>query len=142
MSLVFWDTNLFIYLIEQHPTFGPVVEGIRERMRKRNDRLCTTALTIGECLTGPLLKGDANLASQYKAILRPPVLEVLDFGLTTSEHYARVRTNPSIRRADALQLACAAEAGVDLFLTNDRHLAKRVFIPGVQFIATLDNCPL
>ena len=142
MSLVFWDTNFFIYLIEEHPTYGPAVEAIRKRMRERNDRLCTTALTVGECLAGPLLKGDTQLSARYKTILRPPVVEVLEFGLGTSEHYARVRTNPSIRRTDALQLACAAEAGVDLFLTNDRDLAKRVQVPGVQFIATLDNCPL
>jgi hypothetical protein len=35
-------------------------------------------------------------------------------------------------------LACAAEAGVDLFLTNDRRLKGRS-IPGIQFLAGLDN---
>ena len=37
-----------------------------------------------------------------------------------------------------LHLACAAEARVDLFLTHDKRLAKKI-IPGIQFIATLDT---
>ncbi len=39
---------------------------------------------------------------------------------------------------DAIHLACAAEARVDLLLTHDRRLATKI-IPGIQFIATLDT---
>ncbi len=39
--------------------------------------------------------------------------------------------------ADAIQLACAAQAGVDLFLTNDRWLVGKV-IPGIQFVVGLE----
>ena len=48
----------------------------------------------------------------------------------------RIRADRSIASADAIQLACAAQAQVDLFLANDRRLAGKT-IPGLQFIANL-----
>ena len=48
---VFWDTNLFIYLFEQNPTFGEQVRQLRLRMRcSAAISLATSALTIGEIL--------------------------------------------------------------------------------------------
>ncbi len=38
---------------------------------------------------------------------------------------------------DSIHLACAASAGIDLFLTGDRQLL-RMDIPGIQFIADFD----
>jgi hypothetical protein len=35
-------------------------------------------------------------------------------------------------------LACAAQAKVDLFLTNDKRLLGK-FVAGIQFIATLET---
>jgi predicted nucleic acid-binding protein len=141
MSVVFWDTNLFIYLVEQHPEFFPVVLGIRQRMRRRRDRLCTSALTLGEALAAPYARGNNPLAARYRAVLRPPTVEILPFSTETAEYYAKIRSDRAIGRADAVQLACAAQAHVDLFLTNDRRLTGRN-IPGIQFLAGLDNCPL
>jgi len=43
--------------------------------------------------------------------------------------------------ADAIHLACAANAGTDMFITNDKRLFGRV-IPGIQFIASLDTALL
>lgn len=138
MSLVYWDTMLFVYLIENKSPFGESVTSVRRRMIERGDRLCTGALTIGELLTGPYLTGDIGLAAIYKAALRPPLVHIIDFDANAAEHYARIRTDKFIGRADAMQLACAATARVDLFLTNDERLNRKV-IRGIQFIAGLDN---
>lgn len=43
----------------------------------------------------------------------------------------------TVFRMHACNLASAAEAKVDLFLTNDRKLVGKM-IPGIQFIAGLD----
>jgi hypothetical protein len=37
-----------------------------------------------------------------------------------------------------IHLASAAQAGTDLFLTNDRSLVGKI-VPGIQFIAMLDT---
>jgi len=53
------------------------------------------------------------------------------------ERYGRIRGAFRVTPADAIHLASASQAGVDLFLTNDRELSDLV-IPGIHFIAGLD----
>ena len=141
MSLIFWDTNLFIYLVEEHLLFSPQVQAIRARMLARRDNLCTSALTVGEALVGPTVKDDHHMIREYKSILRPPLVKIIPFEAECGEIYARIRTDRTISRTDAMQLACAARAGVDLFITNDRRLGGK-HVPGIQFIAGIGNCPI
>lgn len=47
MSRVFWDSNLFIYLLEGSGPQSARVTEIRERMLERDDELCTSTLTRG-----------------------------------------------------------------------------------------------
>jgi hypothetical protein len=57
--------------------------------------------------------------------------------------YASLRQDraSSLRAADAIQLACAASAGVDLFVTNDNRLHGK-HVSGIQFIVPLELVPL
>ena len=58
MSRIFWDTNLFIYLIEGFGDLSERVITLRKRMIERGDELYTSALTVGEILIKPLEAGD------------------------------------------------------------------------------------
>ena len=58
MALVFWDTNLFIYLLAENPAFGESVRGLGRRMEARQDRFVTSALTVGEILVKPIRESD------------------------------------------------------------------------------------
>ena len=136
MSLIFWDSMLFVYLVEERPEFSGRVSEIRERMLARRDRLCTSALTLGELLAAPYSRNDSKLANVYRTALSRPHVETIPFTEETAEHFARIRADRSVGPADAIQLACAAQARVDLFLTNDRRLARKT-IPGIQFVADL-----
>jgi hypothetical protein len=62
---------------------------------------------------------------------------ILPFTLETAARYDIIRARHGVSPADAIHLACAAEARVDLCLTTDAHLAGKV-IPGIRFIAGLD----
>jgi predicted nucleic acid-binding protein len=127
---------IFVYWIEQHPGFAGRVDAIRRRMWERKDQLWTSTLTIGEVLCGPYARGDLDLSRRYKELLARPLVQTIPFTEETAEHFAKIRADRSIASADAIQLACAAQARVDLFLTNDRRLARKN-IPGIQFIADL-----
>ena len=70
MANIFWDTNLFIYLLEGNTSFGAVVKDLRRRMLQRNDRLFTSAITIGEILVKPLSTGDNMLGESISGILQ------------------------------------------------------------------------
>ena len=138
MSRVYWDSMLFIYWLEDHPLYAKQVDAIHSRMKQRQDRLITGAFTLGEVLAGTYRKGRAELADQFRTLLRGVVAEIVPFTVDTAEHYARIRGALGTTPADAIHLASAAQAGTDLFLTNDRSLAGKI-VPGIQFIAMLDT---
>ena len=140
MSRVFWDSNLFIYLFENNPKYAQTVEDLRRRMLERGDELLTSSLTLGEILVKPTAQGDTALCDQYQEILNR-FSSIIPFNQNVARRYAQVRSRTSIKGPDAIQLACAGEAGVDLFVTNDNHL-KGKQVEGIQFIVALDQVPI
>jgi uncharacterized protein len=138
MSRIYWDSMLFIYWLEDHPLFAKRIAAIHGRMRERQDELITSAVTVGEVLAGVYRKGPLSRADEVRRMLLSLISEVVPFTVDTADHYARIRGSTNIASPDAIHLACAASAGTDLFLTNDKNLVGRV-IPGVQFVARLDT---
>jgi len=139
MSRVFWDTNLFIYLFEGQGTLFERARDLRRAMLERGDQLLTSALTLGEILVKPLERGDDELARKYEAAISATSL-LLPFDARAARVYAALRGDRSLRAPDAIQLACAAAAGVDLFITNDTRLQSK-HVEGIQFIVPLDRVP-
>jgi len=64
-------------------------------------------------------------------------VELLPFTVETAERYARIRGDNRVSPPDAIHLASAAHAGVNLFLTNDHRFA-RASDSGIDFIAGMD----
>jgi predicted nucleic acid-binding protein len=137
VSRIFWDTNLFIYLIEEFGDLSERVISLRKRMVERQDELYTSALTLGEILIKPLEVGDEVLARRYgSALLQGAV--IIPFDVEPARLYASIRKDRTIRPPDAIQLACAAHARVDLFITSDERLSTKS-IPRIQFISSLQR---
>ncbi len=109
-------------------------------MLVRGDQLLTSAMTLGEVLVKAVQSGDSKTADYYQKLITTTAV-LLPFEEKAALVYARLRADRSLRPPDAIQLACAASAGVDLFITNDLHLHSRQ-IPGIQFIAPLDRIPI
>jgi predicted nucleic acid-binding protein len=137
MSLIYWDTMLFVYWFEEHPVYAERIRHILTRMEQRKDALCTSAFAVAETLVGPYKRGAHDLAERFRDAFRPPFVQVLPFTSDAAGHYAKIRAELGVSAADAIHLASAAQAGVDLFLTNDRRLVGQI-VPGIQFIASLD----
>ena len=137
MTRIYWDTMLFVYLMEAHPEHGARVKHLRTRMLERQDTLCTSVFTLGEVLTGAYQQGAHELVRQVQSALRPPAVELIPFTAETADLYARIRAEHRVSPADAIHLASAAHAGIDLFLTND-HRLRKVTVPGIDFIAGMD----
>ena len=140
MSKVFWDTNLFVYLIEDEGELADRVVELRSRMIEHGDELLTSALTLGEVLVKPLSAGDKALAKRYEEIIGAGAT-VLPFNLEAAPKFAEIRRSRSLRAPDVIQLACAAAAGTDLFITNDERLSREV-VKGIHFIQSLEKAML
>ena len=140
MSRIFFDTNVLIYMFEGlEPERTRMIE-IRRRMLERGDQIVTSAMTLGEVLVKPTKLGQASLIEQYDRAVRSTA-QVISFDAQVAWRFASLRATHNIRGADAIQLACAAHAGVDLFLTNDQRLHS-LNVPGIGFITPIDKAPL
>ncbi|HTR37313.1 MAG TPA: PIN domain-containing protein [Bryobacteraceae bacterium] len=137
MSRIYWDTVLFAYWLEDRREYAPRLQQIFEKMTERGDTLCTSAYTVGELLLGPRKVGALDVVQQIRDFFRTPAMRVLPFTEETGERYARIRVEQQVSAADAIHLATAAQANVDVFLTADRRLLG-LMVPGIQFIAGMD----
>lgn len=140
MSRIFWDTNIFIYLFEDYGKFSDMAAGLRGKMLARGDQLITSTLTLGEVLVKPMEARDIELCTKYENAIAATALMV-PFEIRSAKTYAALRADCTLRAPDALQLACAAAVGTDLFVTNDRRLQGRQ-VRGIQFIVALEQVPL
>jgi predicted nucleic acid-binding protein len=140
VSKMFFDTNVFIYLFEDYEPFSSIVDAVWRRMIQRGDKLVTSAMTLGELLIKPSRLGQASIVEQYDRAIRTRA-QVISFDPQVAWRYASLRSTHNIRNADAIQLACAAHFGVDLFITNDKRLHK-LDVPGIGFITPLEKVPL
>ena len=127
MSRIFFDTNLFIYLLEDRGERGARVSKIVERMSERRDELLTSTFTLAEVLVKPL-----SAAEHAGGVL------MLAFDRPSARIYAQLRRDRTLTLPDAIQLSCAASARCDLFITNDERLSRKI-VPGIQFITSLDR---
>lgn len=138
MRRICWDTMLFIYLLESNPTHAQRVQEILAQSYERDDYLCCSYLAVGELMAGARWLGDAEKATVIQNKIREMGFHFLPFEQGALLPFSRLRAKEKLRAADAIHLACAASAGVDLFLTGDKQLTGR-HIPGIKFIADIDN---
>lgn len=120
MGLIYLDSCLLIYLVENHPVWRqPVALAMDAAV---NSRFGISALVACECLVGPLKRGDHLLERAYMgALARLVALPIPD------EIYieaARLRARFGLRTPDALHLACAQHHNCEALWTNDGRLAR------------------
>jgi predicted nucleic acid-binding protein len=134
MSRIYWDTMLFIYLLEGHPQHSSRVAHLLDRAYERGDSLYSSYLALGEVMAGAAHSSDPSASPVLRSKLNELGFKFLPFDGGAVEPFSTLRARERLRVADAIHLACAASAGIDLFLTGDKQLLK-LHIPGVQFIA-------
>ncbi len=141
MSRIFLDTNFFIYLIESASPQSARARYLLRAFAARRDEILTSVMSVGEVLVAPLRNHDHILARRYRQIFRGKGITVLPFLEQAAEAFAQIRIRGSIKPPDAIQLATAATAGCDLFLTNDDRLFGTA-VPGIHFITSFEKAPI
>ncbi|MGH9589108.1 MAG: type II toxin-antitoxin system VapC family toxin [Terracidiphilus sp.] len=131
---------IVIYLMDDHPDFGRRVRHLLERSFQRNDTLFTSYLALGEILAGAQKSPNIQKTQAVQQILEEMGFSFLPFDRSSVAPFSRLRAREKLKVPDSIHLACAASAGIDLFLTGDRQLTK-LDVPGIQFIAEF-NTPI
>ncbi len=124
MSAIFWDTNLFVYLIEQTPNLHDRVISLWREMKENQDLLVTSTLTLGELLVKPFEENRQDLIDIYRSMLKSSEVILIQFDELVAENFAKIRAQypKKVKPPDAIQLACASSYGVAQFITNDDRL--------------------
>jgi predicted nucleic acid-binding protein len=126
------DTVIFIYFIEEHPQFLPLLGPLFREVDAGRRELVTSALTLLEVLVIPYRSGDQLLAERYEALLtQSRGLRMAEISREHLRAAAQLRAVTGIKTPDSLQLVAALAAGCSTFLTNDRHLPK---LPGLRIL--------
>ncbi len=126
------DTAIFIYLIEENPTFLRLVEPLFAAVASGERHIVTSALTLLEVLVVPYRAGNARVAERYEDLLtRSRGVSMIDLSLDQLRLAAQLRAVHAVKTPDSLQLAAAISAGCASFLTNDRR------IPPISGLRTL-----
>jgi predicted nucleic acid-binding protein len=135
---IFWDSMLLIYLLEGNPTYRVRIQEILTNSYTRGDDLFTSFLGLGEVMAGAATARRQSTPQEIRNKLDDAGFSYLEFGETAVHTFARLRSLKKVKSADSINLACAASARIDLFLTGDKQLIK-LNVPGIQFIADFEN---
>jgi predicted nucleic acid-binding protein len=132
------DTAPFVYLIEEHPQYLPIVRPVFVAITSEKLPAVTSGVTLLETLVQPYRVGNTVLAERHEALLtRSRGLHLVEITRAVSRVAAQLRAAHALKTPDALQLATALLARSPVFLTNNRSLPA---IPGIR-ILTLQEYP-
>ena len=100
------DTAVFIYFIEEHPRYLPLIAPLFNEVDVGAREIVTSALTLLEVLVVPYRAGDLPLAERYEAVLtRSRGLRMVELDRGQLRTAAQIRAVHGVRTPDALQLA-------------------------------------
>ncbi|MFP3942165.1 MAG: type II toxin-antitoxin system VapC family toxin [Thermoanaerobaculia bacterium] len=114
------DTAAFVYFIEEHPRYLPVVQPVFEAIDAGRIQAATSSLTLLEVLVVPYREGDAELAGSYERILtRSRHLDLVGLSPGLLRTAAQLRAATGMKTPDAIQVAATLSVGCTALLTND-----------------------
>jgi uncharacterized protein len=120
---VYFDANVFIYLIEGYPTLETSLRDIRDSIFHGESNICTSELTLCEVLVPAFRANNTALLALYREFIEESgAFELIQ---TTRETYVRaslLRAQLGLKTPDAIHLATAIECGCKAFLSNDKQL--------------------
>lgn len=132
------DTCVFIYWIEDHQDFAPLVAPVFEAMDRQTLQGVTSGISLLETLVVPYRAGHHDLVERYEAFLtRGRGLDCRDVSRSVLKAAALLRAVHGIRTPDAIQLATALQDRCTAFVTNDRELPA---MDGLAVIQLSDLC--
>ncbi|MFP4694507.1 MAG: type II toxin-antitoxin system VapC family toxin [Halothece sp.] len=118
-SLIYLDTSVVIYSVEQVPGYYQILEPLWEKVESGEVRVCSSELILLETLVLPLRTGNQNLLQAYDQLLLSPSLQLIPIHQEILRNAAQLRGDYNLKTPDAIHLATALRENCNLLLTND-----------------------
>jgi predicted nucleic acid-binding protein len=131
---VYFDANVFIYLMEGFASLEKELGEIRESILHGETQIFTSELTLCEVLVPAFRDNNASLLTLYRQFIENSgAFELIP---NTRDIYVRAslyRAQHSLKTPDAVHIASAVESGCTAFLTNDSALKAPKEIAVLRF---------
>src|SRR4051812_8691261 len=105
--LIYLDTNLVVYLIEQPPGWGARASARLTTLHAHNDHVALSDLTRLECRVRPLAVGDNKALAQYDSFFASSSVRVVGLTAAVCDRAAMIRAAYRFKTVDSLHLAAA-----------------------------------
>ena len=120
---VYLDTNVLIYLIENHPSYRDKIVALIAELDELNCEIITSELTLAECLVKPFAQNDKQSQDIYIASIKSSeFLTVKPVTRKVITEAARLRAAFKNKLPDSIHLATAFGTGCDTFIGNDKKI--------------------
>lgn len=119
LSRVLLDTAPVIYHVQGAAAYQPLMDYAFQQAGAGAVVLCTTPITLAECLVKPFQLADVKLIAAFRDLLTNGA-ETQFVGIDqTAEQAAELRARYKLQLSDAFQVAAALKHHCDGLLTND-----------------------
>ncbi len=117
------DTNIFIYLFEDHPGFADIAEFIINQAEAFSFSGIITPITLSEIVVKPYSMQRPDLAdSSVRALRSYRNIRCKDIDGRTAQMAGALRAQYKKPLPDMYQAAIALQAAVPILITNDKGL--------------------
>ena len=117
--MIYLDSCILIYAIEQHPKY---VETVHQAIATTDSEFVVSPLVKMECLVKPLMSGNNEIKKRYEAAFE--LLMTLSMPEEVYSDATLLRARFRLKTPDALHLSCAQYHNCSALWTNDNRLAK------------------
>ena len=124
LVLIYVDSNIVIYMIEQPAQFGLRASARLAALTKAGDDIVVSELTRLECRSNVVAAANPRLLGQYDTFFSQAVARVMPLSRAVVDRATEIRGRYRFKTPDSLHLAAAVEAGSQVFLTNDLRLSR------------------
>jgi predicted nucleic acid-binding protein len=119
----YFDTNVFIYLIENHPGYRAKVASLVQYLEASQCAIYTSELALAECLAKPFAEKNQDAQNTYLASIKTSdFLTVKPVTRKILVQASRLRAQTKNKLPDCIHLATALVHACDIFVGNDRRL--------------------
>ena len=115
--MVYVDTNILIYLLEDTGAVSAKTADIFELLKSQRHEFASSVLTITEFMAG-------TTGGSFEMLQSIPGLSFHDIDESISVEAALLQRGSTLRIGDALHLATALSLNCDILFTNDKKFSK------------------
>ena len=128
-SLVYIDTSIVIYSIEQVPDYFELLEPLWQKLIANKIAVFSSELILLEALVLPLRQSNTSLVDDYEQLLLNSNMDLISITQGLLKKAARLRARTRLKTPDAIHAATALSSHCTLFLTNDRAFKNTADLP-------------